>query len=71
VLGEDNKGKRSAMLDALGVLISTVAVLYVAWRAAKLDELYPWFEHVPEGGAEAGNDAKRNADALAGRRQSR
>ena len=61
------------MLDVLGVLISTLAVLYVAWRAAKLDGLYPWFEDVPvsEGEGEPGNDERRAADALAGRRHSR
>jgi hypothetical protein len=62
------------MLDLLGVLFSTTAVLYVAWRAAKLDELYPWFDHVagPEGNAEPRNDGRRTADDdFGGHRQPR
>ncbi len=47
------------MLDSLGVLFSTLAVLYVVWRAAKLDDVYPWFDHVsgPKADVEPGNDA--------------
>jgi len=54
------------MLDVLGVLFSTIAVLFVVWRAAKLDELYPWFDHVsgPKGGEEPGNDERQKVDAL-------
>lgn len=61
------------MLDVLGVLFSTLAVLFVVWRAAKLDELYPWFEHVSdsEGGAEPGKDGRRTVDAFGGQRQPR
>ena len=61
------------MLDTLAVLFSTMAVLFVAWHAAKLDELYPWFDHVPdpEGDAGPSNDARRTAEALRGERQFR
>jgi hypothetical protein len=61
------------MLDLLGVLFSTTAVLFVAWRAAKLDQLYPWFEHGPgpEEEAKLRNDGGRTADGFGGYRQSR
>ncbi len=42
------------MLDLVGILFSTMAVMFVVWRAAKLDELYPWFEHVPDSQEGAG-----------------
>jgi hypothetical protein len=61
------------MLDLLGVLFSTMAVLFVVWRAAKLDDVYPWFEHTPgpEGDAKLRNDRGRPADGLGGHRPSR
>ena len=31
------------MIDALAILVSCSACLYVAWRAAKLDKEIPWF----------------------------
>jgi hypothetical protein len=60
------------MLDVIGILFSTMAVLYVVWRATKLDELYPWFDHVPdpEEGAEPRNDGRQRA-SLGGQGQPR
>ena len=61
------------MLDLLGVLFSTIGVLLVAVRAAKLDEVYPWFDPIPdsESGAAPGHDARRTMDALGGQRHPR
>ena len=61
------------MLDVLGVLFSTMAVLFVVWRAAKLDELYPWFDPVPSpgGDVEPDDDGRRTAEALRRERQFR
>jgi hypothetical protein len=59
------------MLDVLAVLFSTIAVLFVVWRAAKLDDLYPWFEHAPGPDADAKRHAGRPDDGLGGHRQSR
>lgn len=61
------------MLDLLGVLFSTMAVLFVGWRAARLDERYPWFDHAsgPEGDAGQSNDARWGAEAPRGERQFR
>jgi hypothetical protein len=61
------------MLDLLGVLFSTIAVLLVAWRAAKLDQLYPWFDHVSdsEEGVETGDDGRRPADVYGRQKQPR
>jgi hypothetical protein len=56
----------------IGILFSTMAVLYVVWRATKLDELYPWFDHVPDPKEDAGprNDGRRTA-SLGGQGQPR
>lgn len=36
------------MLDTFGILVSTLVVLFVTFRAIMLDRLEPWFEPVPE-----------------------
>ena len=61
------------MLDTLGVLFSTMAVLFVVWRAAKLDERYPWFDPAagPEGDAGSVNEARWTTEPLRGERQFR
>jgi hypothetical protein len=32
------------MIDNFSILVSTLMVIYVVWRAAKLDRVLPWFE---------------------------
>ena len=32
------------MIDITSILFSTLMVMYVVWRAAKLDRVLPWFE---------------------------
>jgi len=32
------------MIDNFSILSSTLMVLYIVWRAAKLDRVLPWFE---------------------------
>jgi hypothetical protein len=32
------------MIDDFSILVSTVMVLYIIWRAAKMDRVRPWFE---------------------------
>ena len=32
------------MIDNFAILFSTLMVLYVVWRAVKLDRVRPWFE---------------------------
>lgn len=36
------------MVDTFGILVSTLVVLFVAFRAMILDWSQPWFEPVPE-----------------------
>ncbi|MFI4981813.1 MAG: hypothetical protein ACHQIO_15825 [Nevskiales bacterium] len=33
-----------AMIDNFAILFSTLMVMYIVWRAAKLDRVRPWFE---------------------------
>ena len=35
------------MIDTLGILVSTISVLYVLVRARALDRTLPWFESEP------------------------
>ena len=58
------------MLDVVGILFSTIAVLYVVWRAVKLDELYPWFDHVPDPEEGPRHDERQTA-SLGGQGQPR
>jgi hypothetical protein len=32
------------MIDDFSILVSTLMVMYIVWRAAKLDRVRPWFE---------------------------
>ena len=32
------------MIDNFSILFSTLMVMYIVWRAAKLDRIRPWFE---------------------------
>jgi hypothetical protein len=32
------------MIDNVSILISTLMVMYLIWRAARLDRIRPWFE---------------------------
>ena len=32
------------MIDNFSILFSTLMVMYVVWRAAKMDRVRPWFE---------------------------
>jgi hypothetical protein len=32
------------MIDEFSILVSTLMVMYIIWRAAKLDRVRPWFE---------------------------
>jgi hypothetical protein len=32
------------MIDNASILISTLVVLYIIWRAARMDRAQPWFE---------------------------
>ncbi len=32
------------MIDNFSILFSTLMVIYVVWRAAKMDRVRPWFE---------------------------
>ena len=32
------------MLDMFGIVVSTIAIIYVAIRASQLDRTLPWFE---------------------------
>ena len=32
------------MIDNFSILFSTLMVMYIVWRAAKLDRVRPWFE---------------------------
>jgi hypothetical protein len=41
--GDDRKTDR-AMIDNFSILVSTLMVLYIIWRAAKVDRVRPWFE---------------------------
>jgi hypothetical protein len=39
-----NDAADRAMIDNFSILVSTLMVLYIIWRAAKLDRVRPWFE---------------------------
>ena len=32
------------MIDNFSILVSTLMVLYIIWRAARMDRVRPWFE---------------------------
>jgi hypothetical protein len=32
------------MIDNFSILVSTLMVMYVVWRAARMDRVRPWFE---------------------------
>ena len=32
------------MIDNFSILVSTLMVMYIVWRAAKMDRVRPWFE---------------------------
>ena len=32
------------MIDNFSILFSTLMVMYIVWRAAKMDRVRPWFE---------------------------
>lgn len=34
------------MLDLTGIMFSSLMMLYVAFRALRLDRAMPWFQHV-------------------------
>lgn len=38
------------MLDLLGIIVSTVAILFVMFRAVQLDSKLPWFAQVKPSG---------------------
>jgi hypothetical protein len=39
-----NDAAGDAMIDNVSILFSTLMVMYIVWRAAKLDRVRPWFE---------------------------
>ncbi len=57
------------MIDDFSILVSTLMVMYVIWRAARMDRVRPWFEtralyekaHPKETAAAAQEAAKRKA----------
>ena len=32
------------MIDNFSIMVSTLMVMYIIWRAAKMDRVRPWFE---------------------------
>jgi len=51
------------MLDTFALLSSSLCILYVMFRAAQMDRLFPWFEReaAPDGDAKA---ASRRDDTV-------
>ena len=62
------------MIDDFSILVSTLMVMYVIWRAAKMDRVRPWFEtralyekaH-PQAAAAAANEAAKRKTATNGK----
>jgi hypothetical protein len=39
-----NDAADGGMIDNFSILVSTLMVMYIVWRAAKMDRVRPWFE---------------------------
>ena len=57
------------MLDMLGILVSTIAILFVMVRAATLDQAEPWFEAIDEASSNGPSDGNVPESAPGGRHQ--
>jgi hypothetical protein len=56
------------MLDLFGILVSTVAIMFIIVRAAALDRTLPWFETEHDGayGHSTMDDDSPESDSLSG-----
>ena len=63
------------MIDDFSILVSTLMVLYVIWRAARMDRVWPWFEtralyektHPKETAAAAAREAAKRKSTANGK----
>jgi hypothetical protein len=62
-----NDAAGGAMIDNFSILVSTLMVMYIIWRAARMDRVRPWFEtrslyekaHPQEAAAAAAREAAK------------